>query len=91
MWDWILCTIFFICAPEPVIHQEIVPKGNIYRMNDRPSLCRLRKTEEDMNSEEKGWVCVYDHPYSETDDRVSICYECRCPKKVYCTQRDNGR
>ena len=54
-------------------------------------MCALRRVEKDPNSEDMGWVCVYDHPKSKVDDRVSVCYECMCPKRVYCDNRENGR
>ena len=60
-------------------------------MNERPYLCALKKVEKDKNSEDMGWVCVYKHPKSKVDDRVSVCYECMCPKRVYCDNRENGR
>ena len=86
MVNWLLCTLFSLCASEPIIKED-----KIYRMNERPHLCSLRHIEEDPNSEDKGWVCVYKHPKSKVDDRVSVCYECMCPKRVYCDNRENGR
>ena len=88
MVEWFLCTLFSLCASEPT---TIIKEDKIYRMSERPYLCALRKIEKDENSEDMGWVCVYDHPKSKVDDRVSVCYECMCPKRVYCDNRENGR
>ena len=79
---WFLCTFLFICDVET---PEIEDK--IYRMNERPMLCSLRTIEKDPNSD-MGWVCIYNHPKSEVDDRVSVCYECMCPKRIYCDKRE---
>lgn len=86
MVEWLLCTVFSLCTNEPIIKED-----KIYRMNERPYMCALRRVEKDPNSDAKGWVCVYAHPKSKTDDRVSVCYECMCPKRVYCDNRENGR
>ena len=86
MVEWLLCTLLSLCASEPIIKED-----KIYRMNERPMLCSLRKKEKDENSEDMGWVCVYKHPKSTVDDRVSVCYECMCPKRVYCDNRELGR
>jgi len=83
MYEWILCTLFSVCAAiEPI---EIRPKGNIYSKNDRPMLCGLRKIEkaEDTND----YICIYDHPHSKIDDRVTIGYGNQCPKRIYCDKR----
>ena len=62
-------------------------KGKIYgEMNKRETPCRLREVQKSTDLENH-WVCVYDHPKSEIDDRVTICYECKCPKKVFCDLR----
>ena len=62
-------------------------KGKIYgQLNERETPCKLKNVEK-SDLLEKGWVCVYDHPKSKFDDRVSICYECTCPQIVYCDIR----
>ena len=62
-------------------------KGKIHgELNKRNTPCRLRAVEKSIDLENH-WVCVYDHPKSQIDDRVTICYECKCPKKVYCDLR----
>jgi len=48
-------------------------------------LCGLRKVEkaEDTND----YICIYDHPHSKIDDRVTIGYGNQCPKRIYCDKR----
>ncbi|MBO01724.1 MAG: hypothetical protein CMG35_03690 [Candidatus Marinimicrobia bacterium] len=70
-------------------HESNIPtgKGKVHgELNKRETPCRLRTVEKSTDLENH-WVCVYDHPKSEIDDRVTICYECKCPKKVYCDLR----
>lgn len=62
-------------------------KGKVHgELNKRQTPCRLRAVEKSTDLENH-WVCVYDHPKSQIDDRVTICYECKCPKKIYCDLR----
>ena len=83
MYEWIVCAMFSICAtPEPI---EITPKGNIYSKNDRPMLCGLRKVEK--AEETNDYICIYDHPHSKIDDRVTIGYSNQCPKRIYRDKR----
>ena len=78
------------CNPvseEPDSAQVPSGKGKIHgELNKRNTPCRLRAVEKSTDLENH-WVCVYDHPKSQIDDRVTICYESKCPKKVYCDLR----
>tara|TARA_Y100000589_G_C26654927_1_gene427546 strand:- start:165 stop:434 length:270 start_codon:yes stop_codon:yes gene_type:complete len=75
------------CNPVTEVPKEYSSKGKIHgELNKRLSPCRLKAVEKSTDLEDH-WVCVYDHPKSEIDDRVTICYECKCPKTVYCDLR----
>tara|TARA_B100000085_G_scaffold251412_1_gene248415 strand:- start:356 stop:622 length:267 start_codon:yes stop_codon:yes gene_type:complete len=84
---FIVLLLLVACNPTPEVPKKWTGKGKIHgELNERLSPCRLKAVEKSTDLEDH-WVCVYDHPKSEVDDRVTICYECKCPKTVYCDLR----
>lgn len=77
------------CKEEEVIDPSKVPtgKGKLYgTMNEREVMCRLRKVEPSTDLE-GSYVCVYDHPKSDIDDRVTVGMSDMCPNQIYCDER----
>ena len=77
------------CKEEEVNDPSKVPtgKGKLYgTFNERAVMCRLRKVEPSTNLE-GAYECVYDHPKSDIDDRVTVGMSDMCPNEIYCDER----
>ena len=62
-------------------------KGKLYgTFNERETMCRLRSIEPSTNLE-GAYECVYDHPKSDIDDRVTVGMSAMCPNEIYCDER----
>ena len=78
-------SILVSCKEEPNDPTTIpTGKGKIYGdFNERKSLCGLRKIVPSTNLE-GAYECVYNHPHSDIDDRVTVEMSNMCPKRIYC-------
>ena len=77
------------CKEEEVNDPSKVPtgKGKLYgTFNERETMCRLRSIEPSTNLE-GAYECVYDHPKSDIDDRVTVGMSDMCPNEIYCDER----
>ena len=76
------------CKEEPNDPTTIpTGKGKIYgELNERKMMCGLRSIEPSTNLE-GAYECVYNHPHSEIDDRVTVGQSWICPNEIYCDQR----
>jgi hypothetical protein len=92
LWWIIFFTIFFLttgCKEGEVNDPTKVPtgKGKLYgTFNERETMCRLRSIEPSTNLE-GAYECVYDHPKSDIDDRVTVGMSDMCPNEIYCDER----
>lgn len=87
-WWIIFFTIFFLttgCKEKEVPSKVPTGKGN-GTFNEREVMCRLRKVEPSTNLED-AYECVYDHPKSDIDDRVTVGMSDMCPNEIYCDKR----
>ncbi len=77
------------CKEEEVVDHSKVPtgKGKLYgEFNKRDIMCGLRRIEPSTNLE-GAYECVYDHPKSDIDDRVTVGMSDMCPNEIYCDER----
>ena len=77
------------CKEEEVNDPSKEPTGKRKQygtFNERETMCRLRSIEPSTNLE-GAYECVYDHPKSDIDDRVTVGMSDMCPNEIYCDER----
>ncbi len=83
----LLISFVFITSCNSDYEEEPTTNAEIYgELNERKMMCGLRKIVPSTNLE-GAYECVYNHPHSEIDDRVTVGQSWMCPNEIYCDKR----